>query len=166
MHEVEVVRATSQGGEFMGELADSAAAKLSRRLRAFPEQLRAIYCLVDAHREWSEDRAVTARRFLTRHLMILVAVVAAFLGAQRLWQDISYCWDRAAYHEDMAVFHRGGWPTHMSPSDVALLVATMPRRAELAVLHSRMKEKWQQAAACPWLPVEPDPPRLRPSALR
>jgi hypothetical protein len=149
----------------MGVLVDNSAAKLSKRLRAFPEQLRAIYRLVEAHRD-PPDEHRAARRLSTWHLMILVAVVALFLGAQRVWRDASYCWEKAAYHEDMAVFHRGGWPTNMSPTDAALLLAAMPRRPELAVLHSRMRVKWQQAAACPWLPVEPDPPRLRQRPLK
>jgi hypothetical protein len=164
MKQVEVLAAASQGGESMGDLADNAATKLSRRLRAFPEQLRAIYCLVDEHRDWPEVRAATPRRFSTRHLMIFVAVVAMLLGVQRVYHDISYCWARAAYHEDMALFHRGGWPTHMSRNDAARLLAVMRRRPDLAVVHSQMKEKWQQAAACPWLPVEPDPPGLRPTS--
>jgi hypothetical protein len=166
MNQVDVVAATPQGGEFMGELVDNSAAKLSKRLRAFPEQLRAIYRLVDAHRDPPDDHVIAPRRLSTRHLMILVAVVAVFLGALREWRDISYCWKRAAYHEDMAIFHRGGRPSHMSPSDFALLVAATPRRPELAMLHSQMREKWQQAAACPWLPVEPDPPRLRQKPLK
>jgi hypothetical protein len=98
--------------------------------------------------------------------MIIVAVAALFLAAQRVWQDMSHAWRRAAYHEDMAAFHRGGWPTHMSPTDAALLVATTPRRPDLAIIHSRMKEKWQEAAACPWVPVDPDPLMLRPRPLK
>jgi hypothetical protein len=56
----------------------------------------------------------------------------------------------------------GGWPTHMSRSDVARLVAVTPRRRDLAMIHSEMQRKWEEAAACPWLPVEPDPPGVRP----
>jgi hypothetical protein len=148
------------GGEFMSVLADNAAAKLSRRLREIPEQLRAISCLVDPDRYPAVVRALRARRVSTRHLMILVAVVGVCLGVARVCQDVLYCRQQAAFHDDMAAFHRGRWPTNMDPKDAALLVAVMPRRPELAVLHSRMSAKWQEAAGRPWVPVEPDPPRL------
>jgi hypothetical protein len=139
---------------------DNAAVKLSRRLRVIPEQLRAISGLVDPDRYPFVVHPRPRRRFSTRHLMLLIAVVGVFLGVLRVWQDVSYCLQKAAFHEDMAAFHRGRWPTNMNRADAALLLAVMPRRPELAVLHSRMRVKWQSAAAHPWLPVEPDPPRL------
>jgi hypothetical protein len=143
-------------GEFMRVLEDSAAAKLSRRRRAIPEQVRAISCLVDPDRyPPAVVRGLQTRRCSTRHLMILIALVAVCLGAGRLWQDVSYCLQEAAFHEVMAEFHRGGWPTNMNRNDAVLLIAVTRRRPDLAVLHSRMREKWQEAAAQPWLPVEP-----------
>jgi hypothetical protein len=48
----------------------------------------------------------------------------------------------------------------MTRADVVRLMAILPRRPEVAVLHSRMSVKWQDAAAHPWLPVEADPPGL------
>jgi hypothetical protein len=144
----------------MRVLADDAAAKLSRRLRAIPDQLRTISGLVDPDRYPPVVHARRSRRFSTRHLMMLIALVGVCLGVARLWQDVLYCSQKAAFHEDMAAFHRGQRPTNMAPSDAALLISVMRRRPDLAVLHSRMKVKWKAAAAHPWLPVEPDPPWL------
>jgi hypothetical protein len=141
----------------MRVLADNAAAKLSRRLRVIPAQLRAISALVDPDRYPPVFNARHARRVSTRHLMLLIALVAVCLGVARLWLDVSSCRQQAAFHEDMAAFHRGRWPKNMNRSDAARLFAVMRRRPELAVLHSQMREKWQEAAAHPWLPVEPDP---------
>lgn len=155
-----VVAATSQGGELMSVLAENAAARLSGRLQTIPEKLRAISGLVDPDRYPRVVRALRLRRLSTWHLMILVAVVALFLGVLRVCQDRAYCQQMVAFHEDMAAFHRGRWPTNMNRSDAARLVAVIRRRAELAVLHSRMREKWQTGAAYPWLPVEADPPGL------
>jgi hypothetical protein len=142
----------------MRVLADDAATKLSKRLQVIPEQLRAISSLVDPDRYPPVVHALRVRRLSTRHLMMLIALVAVRLGAARLWEDVLYCRQKAAFHEDMAAFHRGRWPTNMASSDAALLAAVMRRRPELAVLHSRMREKWQEAASRPWISVEPDPP--------
>jgi hypothetical protein len=68
--------------------------------------------------------------------MMLIALSALCLGGARLWQDILYCRQKAAFHEDMAAFHRGGWPSNMNRSDAALLFAVVRRRPELSVLHS------------------------------
>lgn len=92
--------------------------------------------------------------------MILVAAVGLVLGVLRVWQDVSFCQQKAAFHEDMAAFHRGQWPKNMNQSDAAALIAVVRRRPDLAVLHSRMKVKWEYAAARPWLPVEADLPAL------
>ena len=142
----------------MSVLADSAAAKLSRRLHAIPEKLRVISGLADTGRYPSWVRPRTSRRFSTRHLMTVIAVVAVFLNVVRVWHNRSYCERMAAFHEAMAAFHRGRWPTNMNPSDAARLFAGVRRRPALAVHHSRMKVKWQNAAAYPWLRVEADPP--------
>ncbi len=95
-----------------------------------------------------------------RHLMILVAVVGVFLGVLRLWLDVSHRRQKAAFHEEMAALHRGRRPPNMKVAAFRRLMTVMPRHPELAVLHSRMKEKWQDAAAHPWQPVEADPPNL------
>ena len=160
MKRVAVVRATARGGEIMRVLADNADAKLLRRLRVIPRRLRAIASLVDRDRCPPVVRALWPVRFSTRHLMILVAVVGVFLGVLRLWLDVSYRLQKAAFHADMAALHRGRRPANMAFPAFARLMAAMPRRPQLAVLHSRMKEKWQDAAAHPWLPVEADPPNL------
>jgi hypothetical protein len=151
---------------FMRVLADNAAAKLSRRMRAIPEQVRAISALVDPDRYPPVAHARRIRRLSTRHLMILVAAVGLFLGVLRVWQDVSFCQQEAAFHEDMAAFHRSQWPKNMNRSDAAALIAGMRRRPDLAVVHSRMKAKWEYAAAHPWFPVEADLPALTRTPLK
>ena len=146
----------------MPVLVDNSAAKLSRRLRVLPEQLRAITALVDPDRYPRLVRTLPRRRLSTRHLMFLVAAVAVVLGAFRLWRDVSYRWRQAAFHEDMAAFHRGRWPPNMNRRAAAALMASTRRRPELAVFHSRMKVKWELAADNPGLPVEDDPPWMSP----
>jgi hypothetical protein len=161
-----VVAATSGGGELMSVLAENATARLSGRLQTIPEKLRAISGLVDRDRYPRVVHALRLRRFSMLHLMVLVAVVAVMLGVLRVWQDRAYCQQKAAFHEDMAAFHRGRWPSNMNRTDAARLLAVTRRRPELAVLHSRMREKWQEAAALPWLAVEPDPPWLSKRPLK
>jgi hypothetical protein len=141
-------------------LADSAAAKVSRRLRLIPRHLQAIASLAGSDRYPRIARAFSVKRFSTKHLIIFVAVVAIFLGLLRVELDVWYCLQRATFHADMAAYHRGRPNPKLSPADLARLKAAVPRRPELAILHSRMSEKWHEAAAQPWLPVEPDPPRL------
>jgi hypothetical protein len=141
----------------MSVFADDAAAKLSRRLQAIPEKLRVVAELADADPYPPIVDTRSYRRFSTRQLMIFVAVVAVFLSVARMWHRQSYCQQKAAFHEDMAAFHRGGRPKNMNPGDIARLLAGVRRRPELAVFHSRMKIKWQNAAAHPWLRVDDDP---------
>ena len=90
--------------------------------------------------------------------MILVAGVALFLSVLRGLHNRFYCQRKADFHEAMAEFHRGGWPTKMNASDAFRLFAGMRRRPALAIHHSRMRVKWQNAADRPWLRVEDDPP--------
>ena len=144
----------------MRVLVDNANAKLSRRLQVIPLHLRAIASLVDRDRYPVVVRALWPKRFSTRHLMILVAIAGLFLGVLRLWLDVSFRLQKAAFHEKMAALHRGQRPANMKRAAFFRLMAVIPRRPELAVLHSRMREKWQEAAAHPWLPVEADPPNL------
>jgi hypothetical protein len=142
----------------MSVIADNAAAKLTIRLQAIPEQLRAVSELADADPHPAVVRARSFRRFSTRRLMILVAIAALFLSVARVWHNRLYCQQRAAYHAAMAELHRGRLPANMSSADAARLFAGVRRRPELAIHHSRMKVKWQNAAVNPWLRVEADPP--------
>jgi len=138
-------------------VADDAAAKLSARLRVIPWHLRAIASLASPDRYPPVLRTLSSGRLSIRHLMVPVAVIGVLLGGVRLWQDVSYRLQKIAFHEDMAAYHRGRRPPNMNASDLALLVKVMRRRPEWAVLHSRLRLKWQRASVCPWLPVEADP---------
>jgi hypothetical protein len=142
----------------MSVLADDAVAKFSRRLQAIPEKLRVVAELADAEPYPPVVHGRSYRRYSTRQLMILIAVVAVLLSILRMSHRQSYCQRKAAFHEALAAFHRGQRPTNMNPTAAASLVAGVRRRPELAVFHSRMKVKWQNAAAHPWLRVDDDPP--------
>ena len=143
----------------MSVFADTADAKLSRRLRAIPAKLHAIADLADQPGQYAQVvRTRRSRRFSTRQLMILVAVVALFLSVVRGLHNRLYCQRKADFHEAMAEFHRGGWPTKMNRTDAFRLLAGMRRRPALAIHHSRMRVKWQNAADHPWLRVDEDSP--------
>ena len=92
--------------------------------------------------------------------MILIAVLAVILAPLRLWLDVSNRFRNAQFHADMAAYHRGLLPANMTSADVARLMAVVRPQTGLAAVHSRLKEKWQYAAAHPWLPVAADPPSV------
>ena len=100
-------------------------------------------------------------RLTIKHLMALFALIAVFSGAQWLCQHQAYRVERAAYHQDMEVFHGGGFPPNMPGGDAVLFVAVTPRCAKLVPFHREMRMKWERAARYPWLSVEPDPPEPR-----
>ena len=82
------------------------------------------------------------------------AVVALLWGADLTLGRIAHRRERAAYH-DVLASQEGGETTLPIP------LPPLPgyhRRPELAAYHVRMRRKWERAAACPWLPVEADPP--------
>jgi hypothetical protein len=144
----------------MREIANSAADKLSIRLQMIPRHLRAVASLANLDRYPPVVRALSLGRHSTRHLMILIAVLAVILAPLRLWLDVSNRFRNAEFHADMAAFHRGQRTVNMTPADIARLTLAVRRRPDLAMLHARLTKKWQDAAAHPWLPVEPDPPSL------
>ena len=154
MNWVVVVAAAMRGGNFMRVLTDNEAAKLSKRLPAIPRHLREIASLALPNRRRSVGR------FATRDLLILVAVVGVVLGALRLWLVVPYRQQKAAFHERMAAFHAGRRPLNMTRADLVRLRNVVLPRREMAVLHHQMKEKWEDAAAHPWQPVEADPPGM------
>jgi hypothetical protein len=100
---------------------------------------------------------MTIRRWM---ITVVVVAVAARCETLRHWwiHDRPFVeLDRAIHAHEHAIEeqrYRGvDVPTCFGPSMSAY--ARNPRRA---AHHARLKNKWQLAAARPWLPVEPDPP--------
>jgi hypothetical protein len=109
-----------------------------------------------------EDRAVRLPRFHLRTLLVLVAFVAFLLaiGAE-LGRRRSEYLRRAAYHAD-----QGRYGGDVFGDGVVLRFDPKTRKRDITSLakiehHARLAEKYQYAAAHPWLPVEADPPEPR-----
>jgi hypothetical protein len=95
----------------------------------------------------------------TRRLMLAVALVAASLGGfgwvEALIQRRALCLRRAT---DYAVRRQTlccRLPDHPTAEE-------RDRNRILAAYYDRLVQKYERAAARPWLPVEPDPPRPEP----
>jgi hypothetical protein len=90
--------------------------------------------------------------------MVAVAVVAAAIASiavplHRRWSFESL----GAYHQSKGVYGYACSRTSWACIDCNGKVMT-PDEAKLALWHMALAEKYRQAAAHPWLPVEPDPP--------
>jgi hypothetical protein len=83
-----------------------------------------------------------------------LAVVALLLGANLMWMRIEDRLARASQHDVWARIYGGESSVPAAPG--------FPPKPEVAAYHSRMRRKWEQAAARPWLPVDPDPPPPEP----
>jgi hypothetical protein len=135
---------------------DNRISTFPERMTSFGGRLRAVSQIVAE--EMASIPPERPARLTIRHLMALIAIIAVFSSAQRFWQHQAYRVERAAYHEDMEVFHGGGFPPNMAGSDAVLFVAVTPRNAKLVPFHREIRLKWERAARYPWLQVEPDPP--------
>ena len=82
-----------------------------------------------------------------------VSLVLLLCGSNGLCERISYRRHKAEHHNFLAARcgADGSFPGILSDEDLAAYRA-------LAAYHFRMRQKWDYAAARPWLPVEPDPP--------
>jgi hypothetical protein len=127
------------------------------RMTSFAGRLNVVSQLV-AEEMIAEPPERPAKRLTIPHLLALVVVIAVVLSVQRLRQHQIYRLERAAYHEDLEVFHGGGFPSHMAADDAVLFVAVMPRHSKLVSFHREMRLKWEQGARRPWVRVAPDPP--------
>jgi hypothetical protein len=96
-------------------------------------------------------------RFTVRRMMVVVPLIGALAGvalrgASLLWLSVEY----QVLAEKHAALAQSA-PGRVSVAHVSGKVLAewwSPRRE----YHLRMKEKYEQAAGEPWLPVEPDPP--------
>ena len=119
-------------------------------------------------------------RFTVRRMMIVVALVAVLLGgasavdrltrrqaafARRAvaWETRREIYDGGVwelrcgrYAGDESILGKSGSYTPPTPETRAVLIA---RFHALTTYCDAMKRKYERAAARPWYPVEPDPPR-------
>jgi hypothetical protein len=140
----------------MAILGIKSRAELGGRLRSIA---RISGEAVVASDEADEVARRNRRRVTIRHIMFLVAFWAVVLGAWRHCQWNAYCVERARYHAGLEAFHSYAvWPGPVSTGQGGPQIGPMKQRPELAIYHSRMRRKWERAAARPWVSVEPDPP--------
>jgi hypothetical protein len=108
-------------------------------------------------------------RMTTRRWMTAVVVVAVVLSAgvllRRNW-ELSV---RALYHDTIEKYQAEKMESleqlalsATTPGDAERLRVDAATEAAIGQWHARLKEKYRRAARCPWLPVEPDPPRPEP----
>jgi hypothetical protein len=105
-----------------------------------------------------EDQAMRRPRvrFTVRHLMAAVAVAALLLAARGTWRRYqSYRYQAATYAEMERLV------SALRPADSRISVVYDPGTPqELRFTPeqvSRLRRKYERAAARPWIPVEPEP---------
>src|SRR4051794_29234234 len=99
-------------------------------------------------------------RFRLRTLLILVAVAAVGLWAERMWRRSASMRQKAALwakieaeDREMADRLQSRWV-----DSLAWVVDNIEALREEAERAGRLRAKYERAAMRPWLPVEPDPP--------
>src|SRR4051794_13948490 len=102
---------------------------------------------------------LTRTRFRIRWLMAMVAVVAVLMFGIRLWRLRVAYQQQAALHGRLEVSARRIAKYSGALGRIGLeppgAGAGLDRRAEY---RAKLRQKYEQAAARPWLSVEPDPP--------
>jgi hypothetical protein len=91
--------------------------------------------------------------------MVVVLLLGAEVMREVTWQRSWYRLGQAHWHDYQAGIH--GRPYRLPPPPPPP-GSGFRQRPEVAAYHVRMREKWEQAADHPWLPVEPDPPPPEP----
>jgi hypothetical protein len=98
-------------------------------------------------------------RFRIRWMMTVVALVAVLMGGFRLWRLRESYRQQAAWHRRLEVSSGRIARYAGAMSRIGIeppgAGAALSKRAEY---RAKMRQKYEQAAARPWLPVEPDPP--------
>jgi hypothetical protein len=114
-------------------------------------------------------------RFTVRRIMAVVAIVAIASGGVVMLKRREAYGIRAAFHArqeqvaDGRLRHRSheaarlaGLPSDASPPvpdhDRLLVAELIDYSRNRVVHHRRLKAKYELAARCPWLSVDPDPP--------
>jgi hypothetical protein len=105
--------------------------------------------------------------FTVRRMMIAVAVVCLFLGAENFRRRRAFCLRRANYHRYRTTFRNGDHVAagftyahrgpHPSPPDWGRL--QYMRQKDMHVdWHWRLAERYERAATLPWLATPSEPP--------
>ena len=110
-------------------------------------------------------------RLTIRRLMIVVALVGAALGGEKMRRVRAERASKAAFHESWAdVWAEDGsrmdgimdQARHLDDDALRQRLVDFARERENTRAHERwdreMATKYARAAARPWLPLEPDPP--------
>lgn len=108
-------------------------------------------------------------RMTTRRWMVVVAVIAATLFLEehrkRAAKSAEYRTIAEAHEgrlQTLALIRRLGQypyaPCWLGRIPLRYDAETAPRHARHVSHHTALKLKYERAARCPWLPVEPDPP--------
>jgi hypothetical protein len=89
-------------------------------------------------------------------MMILVAIVALLMGVERLAKRRAYFLTLAEVEADRAHDYEMCIPCLNEKYDKPGMYQ------KLAAYFAEKAQRYRRAAACPWLPVEPDPPEPEP----
>jgi hypothetical protein len=95
-------------------------------------------------------------RFTVRRLMIAVAVVGLVYGAFTMWMRSQRFSEKAANHARIEVWYQAlveGLSPSLTPTEEKIRSCR-----EIAARSRSLRQKYELAARCPWLSVEPDPP--------
>jgi hypothetical protein len=96
---------------------------------------------------------MTTRRWIAAVTVVATAMASIVLPLYRRWSFGSL----AAYHQSKGVYGYACSRTSWALIDCNGKVMT-PAEVKAADWHRALAEKYREAAAHPWLPVEPDPP--------
>jgi hypothetical protein len=88
--------------------------------------------------------------------MVVLLLLGAEVTREAEWQRTSYRLAQADWHDNQVAIHGG--PSRLPLAPLPPGAGLRQKRPALAAYHLRMRQKWERAAAHPWLSVEPDPP--------
>jgi hypothetical protein len=101
----------------------------------------------------SDDHPMRLPRFTIRRMMVVVAIVCALLGVDRMARRRAYCLEQAKLWKERAdEFVTGAGVCLKEEFDKPGMYTALYERTRA------IERNYRHAARYPWLPVEPDPP--------
>jgi hypothetical protein len=97
---------------------------------------------------------MTTRRWIVI-VLISASLLASFVGIGRFLRLASEFRLRARFHALQESVIAGG---ELFKGPGGMYAYQLPRRPDQVDYHSKMRQKYERAAARPWLPIEPDAP--------